>query len=477
MTRWFGTFLVGVMLIVACGVRPMTPTDVVVSTPAPTATLEPTPTPLLLPTPSVPLEPFGSCTVERVLETSRLFLNALNSGDLPQLRAALGLRRASDASSRWFAVIPREPDLVATGLFTDRPEGFLDWVARRLERRERWSVLEFVRFSPLGDDRLAVTVALLREADDFIAKPYLARVEMDCRDGVVLSVVAGAVGAQALPGSSRELLAEALGQRSLQVPETNGGACPRSAWAFGDAVGTGPVYLSLGPDAVVNLPDHGTGANGGLAAQVYVSASEHGPILLRLFSLSEATSGPFGEGEGTLFLDPSTRGRRAVSIDLPIARAGCYVLQADGATWQQQVVFEVVAEPLAALVPRAIDAGLPAGLRAVSAWRDGPETIRVGLVGPTLVARLSIAVGGPGEPELGGEQHCEMPAGRIELCWVPHPVWGWPQTAVWDDGMRRYQFVVLAGNRDAWNVEDLRALVRRLSQLEDIGKTSPGGGQ
>ena len=478
MKRSLGLLLVGVLLLASCRnllVKP-TPTEDGVLAPTATPVPEPTPATLILPTPSMTVPTVGACSSERVLELYRSFLVALNAGDLPTLRTFIGLETDTGGTVRWFAVVPREPELLSTGLFTERPEGFLDWVGRRVAVHERWNVLEFVRFEPSGDSSMLVTAALLREADDFIAKPFLAQVEFDCRAGVVRSLVAGAVGAEALPASPSELLAEALAQRPLRPPEVTA-PCPRSAWAFGNAVGDGPVYLAVGPDAVVNRPDHDTSSAAQLGLHVFVSASERGPILLRLFTLADEVLVPLGPGGTAVFLAPSGVGQRSTTLLPVLPQAGCYVLQADGATWQQSIVFEVIGESLATLAPQLADVTLPADLQPVSAWRDGPETVRVGLVGPTLVARLSIGVGGPGVPDIGAGQRCERVAERIELCWVPHPVWGWPQTAVWDDGMRRYQLVVLAGNREAWNVNDLRTVVRRLSLPEEPQNLLRSGGE
>ncbi|MCX2727252.1 hypothetical protein OO015_07040 [Thermomicrobium sp. 4228-Ro] len=470
MRRSLALLLVGVLVIAACRNLPVTlvATPTGLATPVSTVTPEPevTRTTLVLPTPSVTVQWVGTCSLARVLEVYRSFLQALNDGDLPALRAVLGIGMESAAESRWFAVIPRESELFGTGLFTERPEGFLDWVSQRSSQHERWNVLEFVQIEPSSGSRVVVTAALLREADDFIAKPFLSRIELDCDTGVVRSMVAGAVGADTLPTSPSALLAEALAQRSLRPPEVKE-PCPRSSWAFGNAVGEGPVYLAVGPDAVVNVPDHATGSTEPVPLDVVVSASERGPVLLRLFALADETPVPLGRNGSALFLEPSGAGERSTTLSPMLQQAGCYVLQADGATWQQSIVFETIAEPLAAFVPQLVNVALPVDLRLVSAWRDGPDTVRVGLVGSTLVARLSIGVGGPGGPTLGVEQRCERIAERIDLCWVPHPVWGWPQAAVWDDGMRRYQLVVLAGNRDAWSEDDLRTLVRRLSLPED----------
>jgi hypothetical protein len=78
------------------------------------------------------------------------------------------------------------------------------------------------------------------------------------------------------------------------------------------------------------------------------------------------------------------------------------------------------------------------------------------------VARLQIGLGGLGTSYLGPTTHCTRELEPIELCWTPHPVWGWPQTAVWDDGIRRYQLAILAGERDAWSERDLLHLATLL---------------
>lgn len=428
----------------------------------PTPSVDTTPTLPPLPTPSVEIELPPSCALDRALDPLGAFLGSLSRGDVAGLRNVLGMDLVASSEPRPFAVIPREPETWETGLFTEKPESFLDWVERRSAYGERWSVLEFVRFVRVDEHRVIVVAALLREADDLLAKPMLGMIEVDCREGVVLSVVIGAVGAEALPGNQQDLLAEALLQRPLRSPESTE-PCPRSSWAFGRMVGEGPVYLGLGPDAVVNLEEQAGDSTSLVTTDLLVTASERGPIVLRLFRLPDREPLPLNDGRSAVVLQPSRSGQREVAIRMTIDGPGCYVLQADGATWQVHLVFEVVADSLAALAPMLTATDLPAQLRAVSAVRDGPETVRIALLAPSLVARLSIGVAGPGGLTLGPDAQCLQVSGRIPLCWVPHPVWGWPQAAVWEDGMRRYHLVVLAGNRDAWSDEDLLEFVRRVS--------------
>ncbi len=421
------------------------------------------------------MEVLGECSLERVLDLQRAFLEAFNAGDVQRLRSLLDVEHDLDPEQRWFAVLPREPDVVSTGVFTSTPTEFLDWVNRRSGTHERWSVLEFVRFEPTAADRVTVTLALLREADDFIAKPLLALFEFDCGRGTVRSLVVGAVGADSMPERPGDLLAVALAQRPLQFTGARD-PCPRSAWAFDVFVGDGPVYLALGPDAVVNVEESPSPSGTVVSTEVAIPASERGPVLLRLLSLETDTPVPLGGEASWIYVAPSERRQRVVPIELSFPQPGCYVLQADGATWQQAIVVQVVDEPVARLAPQIADAVLPAQLKVTSAWRDGPDTIRVGLVGPGVVARLSIGVGGPGTPELGEGQQCEQLAERLRLCWVSHPVWGWPQTAVWDDGLWRYHFVVLTASRDAWSGDELRALVLAVSAAEEVPRSvAPDG--
>ncbi len=457
------------LLTAACRSLPTAPTGGMVSTPVvPTARVTEMSTLPPLPTPSVAVDLPQSCTLEKTLDSLAAFLSALSRGDGERLRGFLGLPTSWAVEPRIYAVVPREPEVLGTGLYTERPEVFLDWVERRAMQRERWSILEFVRFVPIDEQRLLVTAALLREADDLMAKPMLGMIEFDCTRQVVISVVAGSVGAEALPASPQGLLVTALRQRPLRLPEP-AQPCPRTAWAFGSVIGEGPVYLGLGPDAVVNLGDRNATAGQTISTELRIAAAEHGPILVRLFKLLEV-SPLLVNGEPALFIEPSRTGERSLSVELQVEGPGCYVLQADGATWQTQLVFEAVPDALEGLAPNLAVVAFPAGLRVVSAVREDAETVRVGLVGPTLVARLSISVAGPGGPTAGPEAQCVRVSERIQLCWVPHPVWGWPQTAVWQDGIRRYQLVVLAGNRDAWSEQELLELVRRVN----TGGDQPG---
>lgn len=457
------------LLTAACRGLPSTPTaGTVPATVVPTVRLTEVATLPPLPTPSVPVDLPMSCTLDGTLDSLASFLSALSRGDVGRLRGFLASPTSLAVESRTFAVVPREPEALETGLYTERPEAFLDWVERRAVQRERWSVLEFVRFLPLDARRVLVAAALLREADDLMAKPMLGMIEFDCTEHVVISVVAGAVGAEALPASPEGLLVEALQQRPLRPPAAEQ-PCPRSSWAYGSMVGEGPVYLGLGPDAVVNLGDRNATSGQTIHTELQVAASERGPILVRLFHLPEVV--PLAvDGQPALFIEPNNRRERSRSVELQVEQPGCYVLQADGVTWQTQLVFEAVPDALAALAPNVAAVTFPAELRVVSALRESSETVRVGLVGPTLVARLSISVAGPGGPTAGPEAHCDQVSERVQLCWVPHPVWGWPQTAVWDDGLRRYQLVVLAGSRDAWSEEEFLELVRQVS----MGGEEPG---
>lgn len=457
MKRRIGALVVLIVFASACRMVPATPT---LAPPTPTAT-QSTPTLPPVPTPSVPVFLPEQCTLDRTLEILGSFLTALGAGDTAALRELLDSSTGALQEAQVFAVVPREPDVLTTGLYTEQMDAFLDWAAARAAAEERWTVLELLRFTPSTADRVRLTLALLREARDFIAKPLVGMVDLDCRSGKIVSFVAGAMGAEALPAEPQELLASALGQRPARLPD-DPSSCPRSAWAIGNMIGTGPVFLGLGPDGIVNLGDATVGHATTVTARLLVAASERGPLTIRLFRLPDPTALPFADGRTIIVIPPSQHGVRTEAIPLALSQAGCYVLQADGATWQTQIVFEVVPESVAALVPELSGADLPVQLRVVSAVRDGPESVRVGLVGPTLVARLSIGMGGPGEPALGPEARCQLSPGRGELCWVPHPVWGWPQTAVWEDGVRRYQLVVLAGNRDAWTEEELIALVDQL---------------
>jgi hypothetical protein len=396
------------------------------------------------------------------MESLQTFLWAVSRTDLPLLRQLI-LTSETTAMRRWFAVIPREPDRLATGLFAERPEAFLDWVEQRALQRERWSILEFLRFQPEETDRVRVTAALLREADDLLAKPMVTMIELDCQRGTVISVIVGAIGGQDVPERAEDLLASALSQRPLRGIEGSPN-CPRSPWAFGTAVGEGPVYLEIGPDAVVNLGNLIARGQTGLRVSTIVDASERGPVLLRSFRATDLSLLPSAGEHSAWFIEPDATTPRRIVLDLPVDAPGCYVLQADGSTWQTLLVFEVVPETVEFLAPTLAGVTLPVQLQVLSAVRDGPESVRVSLAGPTLVVRMQISLGGLGNPYLGPATHCTQELDSIELCWTPHPVWGWPQIAVWDDGIRRYQLAILAGERDAWSENDLLELVRQVSR-------------
>lgn len=402
-----------------------------------------------------------SCTLEQIFDVLGTWFSSLNQADIVRLNQLTRWEPAASSAPRVFALIPRDPDALGTGFYTTSPEYFLDWVARRVPQGERWNILELLRFTPVPPDRLSVTLAFLREASDVMARPLVAMVELDCRHNVVVSFVAGTLGPQSLPDQTSQLMTMALLQRPLRSPATTD-SCPRSFWAFGTMVGSGPVYLSLGPDAVVNWDPEQADGSMHFVTELVVAASEREPFVVRLFRLPDLTPLPLAGAQSHLSYAPEALADRRVALPLPITSEGCYVLQADGVSWQESIVFEVIAERLETIAPEALLSALPRGLRVISAFRDGPDTVRLGLVGPGLVARLSFGLGGLGSPQLPSTARCEPELAPLELCWMPHPVWGWPQTAVWHDGMRRYQLVVLSGGRDAWNREDLITLVQQL---------------
>ncbi|MBO9306461.1 MAG: hypothetical protein J7451_04415, partial [Thermomicrobium sp.] len=199
MARFLGCLLVMLIVTTSCRQAPTTPApSIAPSSPIPTVSAEPSPTIPVLPTPSVPVDLPPSCSMASTMESLQTFLWAVSRTDLPLLRQLI-LTSETTTMRRWFAVIPREPDRLATGLFAERPEAFLDWVEQRALQRERWSILEFLRFQPEETDRVRVTAALLREAVDLLAKPMVTMIELDCQRGTVVSVIVGAIGGQDVP--------------------------------------------------------------------------------------------------------------------------------------------------------------------------------------------------------------------------------------------------------------------------------------
>ncbi len=447
------------------------------------------PTPSLTP-PSLP----AGCSVEEVRQRLDEYLAAFNAGDLQALRRFFP-RSPEPAASSWYAVAARDSAGVATGTFTADPEQFLSYTAERHQRGERLEPLEFVAIHSLDNpdgqaERVSVTAALLRQADDLLARPVLAQLQLTCPDRTILVLSLGDSASNVLPDKPEAVLFEALRQRPLVLPEPlAGGECPRSPWAFGLAIGEGPSYLALGPDAVINLggPLAAAREDGSyrFATSWFVSPDIAGPLLIRGRQIDGAatallaTRGSSTLGEELLLPvdieEPSSRdeaGWTSWPVTVSLAGPGCYAFQIDGVNFQQVITFQAVTGTPDEVLPLPPPESLPRGLVALSAFRAGPDQVRLVLWHESLVIRLSVGLSGPGPLELAGATECvEEFQGIGPVCWQADAEHGWPQAAVWDDGRRRYHLVILEAKPGSWSQEDLLALIRAFSQAGGV----PGG--
>jgi len=153
-----------------------------------------------------------------------------------------------------------------------------------------------------------------------------------------------------------------LMNRPLRVPAVVAGdACPRSDTnriaadgRISVALGSGPLYLTLGQDGMIQV--HSFDLQDGLyAARVVLAVAPdiRSPILVRGQQINGPNSVRFAY-DGTPTLDAL---RLGAALDLPVADAeddwrfaasslgvagpGCYVIQADGPYFSENIVFEV----------------------------------------------------------------------------------------------------------------------------------------
>jgi len=152
-----------------------------------------------------------------------------------------------------------------------------------------------------------------------------------------------------------------LMNRPLRVPPVvPGDTCPRSNTnriadgRIDAALGSGPLYLTLGQDGMIQV--HSFDLHDGLyAARVVLAVAPdiRSPILVRGQQINGPNSVRFAY-DGTPTLDAL---RLGAALDLPVADAeddwrfaasslgvagpGCYVLQADGPYFSETIVFEV----------------------------------------------------------------------------------------------------------------------------------------
>jgi hypothetical protein len=467
----------------ATSLPPAIPTPV----PTPTPLVNPVPTPSLTP-PNLPT----GCSVEEVRQRLEAFLAAFNGGALRTLREFVPAEGETTSPS-WFAVAARDEAGIATSIFTTDAGRFLAYLADRHAHGERLEPLEFIAIQPLDNQqasasRVSVTVVLLRQAPDLLARPVLAQVQFSCPDRTILLLSLGDASSPGVPENPESVLIEALQQRSLALPEVQAGACPRSPWAFGLAVGHGPVYLAIGPDAVVNLGGPLATLNDDGSYQLdawwFVPPHYPGPLLIRGRQLDGSAqvllagreSHPADRlvlpiGTGTA---PSEDGTdwRSWPAAIIVPGPGCYALQVDGIEFQDVLVLQVVEGQPDDLLPISLPDRLPHDLVVLSAFRSGPDQVRLALWSESLVIRLSIGLSGPGPLELAGATECvDMVLDIGPMCWEVDHEHGWPRTAVWDDGRRRYHLVVLAAAPGTWSYDALATLVQALSQASSSATT------
>jgi len=472
-----------------------TPSPAAASPPA-IATPVPTPTPLVNPVPTPWLMPPGlpiGCSAEEVRQRLEAFLAAFNGGSFYTLHAFLSATGQATAPS-WFAVAARDEPGMATGTFTTEPERFLDYLADRHQHGERLEPLEFIAIQPVegrhvGSSRVAATVVLLRQAPDLLARPVLAQFQLSCPSRTIVLLSIGEVSSPGVPESPESVLIAALRQRSLVLPDVQSGECPRAPWAFGLAVGTGPAYLAIGPDAVVNLggplavpQDDGSYrfetrwlVHPDYAGPLLIRARHlngSGPVLLAGRGMSPAEELILGIGTGEASNQDGLQWR-SWPATITVPGPGCYALQVDGVDFRDVLVLQAVEGRPVDMLGLPLPDRLPHDLVVLSAFRSGPDQVRLALWSESLVIRLSIGLAGPGPLEFAGVTECVDTVHDIgPMCWQADREHGWPRTAVWDDSRRRYHLAVLAAEPGAWSYEALTTLVQALSQPGSSGITS-----
>lgn len=448
----------------------------------------PTPTAYPIPTPSLtPAALPAGCSVEEVSRLLDEYLSAFNRGDVDRLRR-LFPSAGTPTTASWYAVVARDEAGVTTGTFATTPEDYLRYVAQRHAQEERLEPLELVDINPpgaarAGGEQVSVTVALLRQARDLLPRPVLAQLRLSCPDRVILGLSIGDSASNVFPENPTAVLEGALRQRPLRLPELQADDdCPRSPWAFGIAIGEGPVYVTIGPDSVINLggpmaaeQEDGTSR---WSASWFVGPRYSGPLLIRGRQIDGSgtlrlAGDESSEARDELLLPPALAGEATTDaagwttwpVAVTVPGPGCYAIQIDGADFQQVIVFQAISGTPDDVLPLPPQESLPRGLIVLSAFRAGADQVRLALWNESLVIRLSVGLSGPGPLELAGATRCvEGAAGIGPMCWQDDPLGGWPQAAVWDDGRRRYHLVVLEAEPGSWSQEDLLALAHAFTQ-------------
>lgn len=487
--------LLATIVAVACPVRggqqpgsePSTTPSPITGTPTVTPAPADTPAPEVNPLPTPTISPVAlppGCSLDDIASLIEDVLAAFNAGDTERLAQHIPSHH-QPASVTWFGVAARDSEGIPTGTFATTPDEFLRYAAERHQHGERLEPLELVAIESEPSRRdagsqVVVTVALLRQADDLIARPVLAQLTVTCPERAVTALSMGDSSSGELPADPLAVLVSALRERPLDLPElTAEGECPRSEWAFDLAIGDGPVYLAIGPDGVVNL-------GGPLAID-----REDGEYLVRTsWFVGPAYAGPLvvrgrqldGDGIVRFARDGSSADTLAEELVLPPALsseamrdpagwtswpttlafpgAGCYAIQVDGADFQQVLVVQAVDGLPGDILPLPPDIALPRDLVVLSAVRTA-DHVRLALWNESLVIRLSTGLSGPGTVELADATAClDDIEGIGQLCWQAAPEAEWPQAAVWDDGRRRYRLVVLEAEPGAWSLDDLVALAQ-----------------
>lgn len=292
--------------------------------------------------------------------------------------------------------------------------------------------------------------------------------------------------------------------RPLELPVTTSGAsCPRTenyqlvSPSAGFAVGSGPVYATLPFIGAVNLNMQYPSTTGwyGIKTVWWVEPDKADrPILVRGRRVD-------GEGEmrftgGTLggtpdepvaelrLAGPNAQlagpdGWHDWASNLWVREPGCYAYQVDGANFSDVVVFEAVGKQPGALTPVPPFGRLPGNeLRIDAGVPMGPDTVRLALVGPQLLAiQIDAGPSQAAPPELSGPdvQHIDYSGGV--LVWTPFPEGSTPQFAGWDDGRHQYQLEVLDGAEPgAWSESVLLALAEAFIAAPEDAATPPPAG-
>jgi len=459
--------------------------EVTATSPRITATAAPSPVPTLRPLPTPSLTPFllpASCSEAQLVGLARQFITAINAGDARQLQALLTQPEASD---EWFAVVPRDLTQLTTATFTTQPDEFVRYVLARHTQNEQIVPLELVdlRGRTTTANTALLMLAAVRQAVDIPAKPAVLLFVLDCQQERVRGLTITDAPVTTVPQTPVQLLNTALRQRPLESPETQGksGVCPRSAWAFGRAVGTSPAYAEFGPDAVINLGGPVAHADGTgwytFPIAWHLAPGYRGPVLIRGVPLDGqgqvllGGEGASAESSGLLLLPHDLQsqadGWASWRMEGALNQPGCYAVFIDGVVFHQALVFQAVDGSADHVADLTLSRPLPDGLQLLSAFQTPTGSVQLAFASDYVVLRVVQTRGPLLSTVAPSPSQCQESAIGL-ICWTNDPTSGWPATASWSDGPIHYQLVALQATAVTWTANDLVAFAEALHDAQRV---------